>query len=264
MNTSFNKLVYTKENGIAAIVLNNPSKYNALELDMRKELKTALEDAAKDPAVRVVVLKGAGGNFSAGADIRAFLEWTPEDALRTWNELGTSMVLSAIIRNMRKPVVAVVEGYCLGGGFELALSCDLVVAAEDAVFGLPEVNLGLIPGGGGTQRVSRIVGEKKAKQLVMLGERFSAAAAEKMGLVNMVVPKEKLDETVKNLVDNLLSKPPVALAAAKEAVNAALETGLSAGLRTELNLFASLFATEDQKEGARAFLEKRKPVWKGR
>ncbi|MCS7133712.1 MAG: enoyl-CoA hydratase-related protein, partial [Candidatus Caldarchaeum sp.] len=146
----------------------------------------------------------------------------------------------------------------------LALSCDLVVAAEDAVFGLPEVNLGLIPGGGGTQRVSRIVGEKKAKQLVMLGERFSAADAEKMGLVNMVVPKEKLDETVKNLVDNLLSKPPVALAAAKEAVNAALETGLSAGLRTELNLFASLFATEDQKEGARAFLEKRKPVWKGR
>ncbi|MEM2236927.1 MAG: enoyl-CoA hydratase/isomerase family protein [Candidatus Caldarchaeum sp.] len=264
MADGFTKIIYRKENGVAWIVLNNPARYNALELDLRKELKKALEDAAKDSEVRVVVLRGAGGNFSAGADIRAFLEWTPSDAVRIGNELGTSMVLSTIIRNMQKPVVAVVEGYCLGGGFELVQACDLVIASEDAVFGQPEINLGLIPGGGGSQRLTRLIGEKKAKELIMTGERVSASEMAKLGVVNVVAAKERLEETVKNFLDKLLSKPPLALAAAKEAVNAALETSLSAGLRLELQLFASLFSTEDQKEGARAFLEKRKPVWKGK
>ncbi|MEM1946725.1 MAG: enoyl-CoA hydratase/isomerase family protein [Candidatus Caldarchaeum sp.] len=260
----FTKLIYRKEDGVASIVLNNPAKYNALELDLRKELKTALEDAAKDASVKVVVLRGAGGNFSAGADIRAFLEWTPSDAVRIGNDLGTSMVLSTIIRHMQKPVVAVVEGYCLGGGFELVQACDLVIASEDAVFGQPEINIGLIPGGGGSQRLTRLVGEKKAKELIMTGERVSASEMARLGVVNFVVSKDKLEEAVKNLLDKLLSKPPMALAAAKEAINTALETSLSTGLRVELQLFASLFATEDQKEGARAFLEKRKPVWKGK
>lgn len=264
MTLSFTKVQYVKEGGVATITLNNPAKYNALDLDLRMELKQALEAAANDSSIRVVVLRGAGGNFSAGADIRVFLDWRPEDAVRTWNQLGTSMVLSTIIRQMQKPVVAVVEGYCLGGGFELAMSCDLIVAAEDAVLGLPEINLGFIPGGGGTQRLARLVGEKKAKQLIFLGERVSAKEMERLGVVNLAVPREKLDETVKELVDKLLSKPPLALAAAKEAINTALETSLSAGLRTELMIFSSLFATEDQKEGAKAFLEKRKPVWKGR
>ncbi|MDW8360724.1 MAG: enoyl-CoA hydratase-related protein, partial [Candidatus Caldarchaeum sp.] len=172
--------------------------------------------------------------------------------------------LSTIIKNMQKPVLAVVEGYCLGGGFELAMACDLIVASEDAVFGQPEINLGLIPGGGGTQRLTHLVGEKKAKELVMTGDRVSAQTLERMGLVNLVVPKEKLEEAVKGLVDKLLSKPPLALAAAKEAVNTALETGLAGGLRAELMLFSSLFTTEDLREGVRAFVEKRKPVWKGR
>ncbi|MDW7978872.1 MAG: enoyl-CoA hydratase/isomerase family protein, partial [Candidatus Caldarchaeum sp.] len=131
MDGAVEKVLYTKENGVATIVLNNPSKYNALELDVRMGLKSALEDAARDNSVRVVVVRGAGGNFSAGADIKAFLEWRPEDAIRIANELGTSMVLSTIIKNMQKPVVAVVEGYCLGGGFELAMACDLIVASED-------------------------------------------------------------------------------------------------------------------------------------
>lgn len=260
----FTKLSYTKEGGIAWIVLNNPARYNALELDLRRELKTALEDAAKDGSVRVVVLRGAGGNFSAGADIRAFLEWSPSDAVRIANEVGTSMVLSTIIRNMQKPVVAVVEGYCLGGGFELVQACDLIIASEDAVFGQPEINLGIIPGGGGSQRLTRLIGEKKAKELIMTGDRVSASEMARLGVLNAVVAKEKLEETVKSFLDKLLSKPPLALAAAKEAVNAALETSLSSGLRVELQLFASLFGTEDQKEGARAFLEKRKPVWKGK
>uniref|UniRef100_A0A7J3VTQ4 Enoyl-CoA hydratase/isomerase family protein n=1 Tax=Caldiarchaeum subterraneum TaxID=311458 RepID=A0A7J3VTQ4_CALS0 len=264
VNTSYNKVIYTKKDGVATIVLNNPKRYNALELDLRRELKTALEDAAGDSSVRVVVLRGAGGNFSAGADVKAFLEWKPEDAVRVGNELGTSMVLSRIIRNMQKPVVAVVEGYCLGGGFELAMACDLILASEDAVFGQPEINLGLIPGGGGTQRLPRLVGEKKAKELIMTGERVSAHELERMGVVCAVAARDKVEESLKNLVDKLLSKPPLALAAAKEAVNLSLETDLTAGLRAELTLFASLFSTEDLKEGVKAFLEKRRPVWSGR
>jgi enoyl-CoA hydratase/carnithine racemase len=260
----FSKVLYRKEGGVAWITLNNPAKYNALELDLRRELKAALMDAAGDSAVRAVVIRGAGGNFSAGADIKAFLQWDPAETVRVANEVGTSMVLSSIIRNMQKPVIAAVEGYCLGGGFELAQACDLIVASEDAVFGQPEINLGIIPGGGGTQRLTRLVGEKKAKELIFTGDRVSASTLAALGLVNVVVPKERLEEALKTLLDKILSKPPLAVAAAKEAVNLALETGLSAGLRAELMLFASLFASEDQKEGARAFLEKRKPVWKGR
>ncbi len=262
MEHGFKKIIYKKENSVAWIILNNPERYNVLELDLRKELKTALEEAAKDTSVRVVVLRGAGGNFSAGADIRNFLEWGPEDAIRIANEVGTSMVLSMIIRNMQKPVLAVVEGYCLGGGFELVQACDLVIASDDAVFGQPEINIGLIPGGGGSQRLPRLIGEKKAKELIMTGDRVSASSLAELGLVNIVVPKERLEEAVKNLIDKLLAKPPLALAAAKEAINAAMETSLTAGLRFELMIFSSLFATQDQKEGARAFLEKRKPVWK--
>ncbi len=264
MSGEFSKVIFSKEGGVASIVLNNPSRYNALELELRRELRRALEEAARDDEARVVLIRGAGGNFSAGADIRAFLEWDPAKCVSIANEVGTSMVLANIIRSMQKPVIAVVEGYCLGGGFELAMSCDMIVAAEDAVFGQPEINLGLIPGGGGTQRLARLVGEKRAKQLVMTGDRISARELEKMGVVNVVVPRDRLEEAVKELVEKLLSKPRMALAAAKEAVNLAMETGLLAGLRAELMLFASLFATEDQKEGARAFLEKRKPVWKGR
>jgi len=263
-NQDSKKVLYSKQNGVAWIVLNNPTKYNALELELRKELRHFLEMAAADDEVRVVVIRGAGGNFSAGADIRAFLEWTPETTVKIANEVGTSMVLSEIIRNMVKPVVAVVEGYCLGGGFELAMACDFIIASENAVFGQPEINLGLIPGGGGTQRLARLIGEKKAKEVVMLGERYPAKVMAEMGVVNLVAPQNDLENVVKQFIERLLSKPAVALAMAKEAVNLALETHLSGGLRAELMLFSRLFATEDQKEGAKAFLEKRKPFWKGR
>jgi len=260
----FKRVVYEKKEGVAWITLNNPERYNALDYEMRKELKEVLEDAAKDESVRAVVIKGAGKAFSAGADIRAFLEWTPLKAMEVLKEVGTSFVLSKIIREMPKPVIAVVHGYCLGGGFELAQACDIIIASEDAVFGQPEVNVGLIPGGGGTQRLPRLIGEKKAKELIFTGDRVSAKEMAEMGLVNKVVPPDKLMDAVNEFLEKIKSKSPIIIAAAKEAINASMEMSLSEGLKYEAQIFAQLFSTEDQKEGARAFLEKRKPVWKGR
>lgn len=262
--SEFKRVVYEKRDGVAWITLNNPERYNALDYEMRKELKIALEDAGRDEGVRVVVIRGAGKAFSAGADIKAFLEWTPLKVMEVFKEVGTSFVLSRIIREMPKPVIAAVHGYCLGGGFELAQACDLVIASEDAVFGQPEVNVGVIPGGGGTQRLPRLIGEKKAKELIFTGDRIPARELADLGLVNRVVPPDKLIDTVNELIEKIKSKSPVMIAAAKEAINASLELGLTEGLKYEAQVFAQLFSTEDQKEGAKAFLEKRKPVWRGR
>ena len=260
----FKRIIYEKKDGVAWITLNNPERYNALDYEMRKELKEALEDAAKDGNVRAVVIRGSGKAFSAGADIRAFLEWTPLKAMEVLKEVGTSLVLSRIIREMPKPVIAAVHGYCLGGGFELAQACDIIIASEDAVFGQPEINVGLIPGGGGTQRLPRLIGEKKAKELMFTGDRISAKDMAELGLVNKVVPSNKLMDAVNELLEKIKSKSPVVIAAAKEAINASMEMNLTEGLRYEVQILASLFSTEDQKEGAKAFLEKRKPEWKGR
>ncbi len=264
MSQGFTKIIYEKKDGVAWITLNNPERYNALEKAMRAELKAALEDAWRDDSVRAVVIRGSGKAFSAGGDIKAMLEWTPTAAIRELKELGTAFVIERIIREMPKPVIAMVHGYCLGGGFELAMSCDLVVASEDAKFGSPEIGIGLIPGSGGTQMLPRYVGEKKAKELIFTGETISAREAAELGIVNKVVPPEQLQAAVEELLGKLLSKSPVALAAAKEAINASLELGLTQGIKYESFVFSQLFSTEDQKEGARAFLEKRKPQWKGR
>jgi enoyl-CoA hydratase/carnithine racemase len=172
--------------------LDNPERYNALDYETREELKEALEDAAKDENIRAAVIRGSGKAFSAGADIKAFLEWTTLKAMEVLKEVGTSLVISRIIREMPKPVIAAVHGYCLGGGFELAQACDIIIASEDAVFGQPEINVGLIPGGGGTQRLPRLIGEKKAKELIFTGDRVSAKDMAELGLVNKVVPPDKL------------------------------------------------------------------------
>jgi len=191
------------------------------------------------------------------------LEWTPNVAMEELKELGTAFVIERIIREMPKPVIAMVHGYCLGGGFELAMSCDIVVASEDAKFGSPEIGIGLIPGGGGTQMLPRHVGEKKAKELIFTGDQITAREAAELGLVNRVVPPDKLEEAVEEILEKLKSKSPVALAAAKEAINASLELGLTHGIMYEAQVFSRLFSTKDQKEGARAFLEKRRPQWTG-
>lgn len=264
MSSEFKHILYEKRNGVAWITLNNPDRYNALVHAMRIELKVALSDAGEDEKVRVVVIKGSGEAFSAGGDIRAFIDWKPIDVLKTYREVGTSFVLARMIREMPKPVIAAVHGYCLGAGFELAQACDIIVASEDAIFGQPEVNVGVIPGGGGTQRLPRLIGEKKAKELIFTGERVPAKELAKLGIINKVVPRDKLIETVNEFIDKIKNKSPIILGAAKEAVNASMEFNLSEGLRYEALLFAQLFSTEDQKEGAKAFLEKRKPEWKGK
>jgi enoyl-CoA hydratase len=264
MSLNLTRIIYEKADGVAWITLNNPDRYNALEKTMRAELKAALEDAWRDSSVKAVVIRGSGKAFSAGGDISAMLEWTPTIAMEELKELGTAFVVERIIREMPKPVIAMVHGYCLGGGFELAMSCDIVIASEDAKFGTPEIGIGLIPGAGGTQMLPRHVGEKKAKELIFTGDQISAAEAADLGAVNRVVPPDKLMDAVKELLGKLTSKSPVALAAAKEAVNASLELGLTQGIRYEAQVFSRLFSTEDQKEGARAFLERRKPQWTGR
>lgn len=264
MSSTFNRIIYEKKDGVAWITLNNPERYNALDIEMRREIKQALEDASKDNSILAIVIKGSGKAFSAGGDIRAMAEMKPLDILNMAKEVGTALVLSEIIRSAPKPVIAAVHGYCLGAGFELAQACDIIIASEDAVFGQPEINIGLIPGGGGTQRLPRLIGEKKAKELIFTGERVPAKEMEQMGLINKVVPADKLIDAVNEFIAKIKEKSPVALAAAKEAINAALEVGLTDGFKYEAQIFAQLFSTEDQKEGARAFLEKRKPVWKGR
>jgi len=264
MGLEFQRIIYEKKDGVAWITLNNPERYNALDYEMRRELKVALEDAAKDNGVVAVVIKGSGKAFSAGGDLRAFMEMTPLDVLKFAQEVGISSVLGRIIRDMPKVVIAAVNGYCLGGGFELTMACDIIIASEDAVFGQPEVNVGLIPGGGGTQRLPRLIGEKKAKELIFTGDRISAKEAMELGIVNKVVPADQLMNVVNEFIEKIKSKSPVVIRAAKEAINMSLEMSLSEGFKYETQLFAQLFSTEDQKEGARAFLEKRKPVWKGK
>jgi enoyl-CoA hydratase/carnithine racemase len=264
MNFEFKRLIYEKKEGVAWITLNNPKRHNALDCEMRQELKALLEDAGKDESVRVIVLKGSGKAFSAGADLRVYLGLKPLDAMKWLKEVGTSLVITKIIRDIPKPVVAAVHGYCLGGGFELAMSCDIIIASEDAVFGQPEVNVGLIPGGGGSQRLPRLVGEKKAKELVFTGDMVSAKEMMELGLVNKVVPSNKLIDAVNEFAEKIKSKSPLIIAFAKEALNSSLEMNLTEGLRYEASLFTQLFGTEDQKEGSKAFLEKRKPEWKGK
>ena len=264
MSSEFKRIIYEKKDGVAWITLNNPQRFNALDYEMRKELKTALEDASKDKNVLAVVITGSGKAFCAGGDIQAFAEMKPIEVLELYREVGTALVLGKIIRDMPKPVIAAVNGYCLGAGFELAQSCDIIFASDDAVFGQPEISVGLIPGGGGTQRLPRLIGEKKAKELIFTGQRLSAKEISEMRLINKIVPGDQLMGAVKEFIEEIKSKSSVAIAAAKEAINAAMEMSLSEGFKYEAQIFAQLFSTEDQKEGAKAFLEKRKPVWKGK
>jgi len=260
MNT-FKTIIYEKKNGVAWITLNRPEVLNAQNDQMREELTSALEDARDDDDVSVIVITGAGDQaFSAGADISEFPTRTPVDLIK---RRGRMRVIE-LIRNIPKPVIAAVNGYALGGGCELAMACDIIIASENATFGQPEIRVGVIPGGGGTQMLPQLIGEKMAKELIFTGRSISAQELYRLGMVNRVVPQDRLVKEVNDFVEVLLRRSPIILALAKMATNKAMETPLSEGFRCESELFAMCFSTEDQKEGARAFLEKRQPVYKGK
>jgi enoyl-CoA hydratase len=246
--------------GVALVTLDRPEVLNALDTRSLQELVEALEALDGTEAVRAVVITGAGERaFAAGADIKEMADASPVSLSAT-----NSFARWERIRRIRVPVIAAVRGFALGGGCELAMACDLIVAGDDAVFGQPEIKIGVIPGAGGTQRLTRAIGKAKAMELILTGESISAQEAERRGLVSRVVAREETLAEALRLAARIASMPPLAVRAAKEAVNRAFELPLESGLEFERRNFFLLFASEDQKEGMRAFIEKRPARWKGR
>ena len=252
--------ILTRVEGRAGVVqLNRPKALNALNRELMTELMAALAAFDGDPAIGCMVITGSERAFAAGADIKEMASATP-----------TSMMTHSFIdlwdrlRAMGKPIIAAVSGFALGGGCELAMACDMIVASETAQFGQPEINLGVIPGAGGTQRMTRAVGKALAMEIVLNGRFLSAEEAVRFGLANKVVPAESYLEEAIRFAAQIAARAPVALRLGKEAVNAAFETTLQTGLAYERRLFYMLFATDDQKEGMDAFINKRKAEWQGK
>lgn len=248
------------EKSYALISINRPEVMNALNIEVREELLGVLDLIESDDRVKVLVITGSGDKaFSAGADLRVFQTMTP---LLAKEYLKISKRASSRIENFPKPVIAAVNGYAIGGGLELAMSCDIIISSDNAKFGQGEINVGIIPGAGGTQRLPRLVGIKKAKELIFTGDLIDARSALDIGLVNTVVPRGELMSTVESLVAKIASKSPLILRLAKEALNRSA-AGLKDGLDYESTLFMLCFSSNDQKEGVNAFLEKRRPNFKG-
>jgi len=256
---TYENITVSQDGGIAIITLNRPAVLNALNQATMDELVRALEEMERDPELRCVVLTGAGRAFAAGADIKEMAGATAAAMLA-----GYRFQQWERIRKITLPIIAAVNGLALGGGCELAMLCDMIVAAETAQFGQPEINLGIMPGAGGTQRLTRAVGKARAMEMVLTGRPITARQADALGLVTKVVPAEAvLDEAVA-LAKEIATKPPVAVRLAKEAVLKAFDTTIEGGLDYERKAFYLLFATEDRTEGITAFLEKRKPEFRGR
>jgi enoyl-CoA hydratase/carnithine racemase len=244
---------------VATLTLNRPEARNALSPELMDELGAELERLDPDPEVRCIVIAGSDDVFAAGADIRAMSERSFAEALHHpaagfWKRLVA----------VKTPMIAAISGWALGGGCELALACDMIVASETAELGQPEITLGIIPGGGGTQRLARVLGKQRTMELVLTGRRISAQEAHSFGLVNVVAKKREWLEQAKELAQTVARRPPIAARLAKQAVLAADEAGLSAGLEAERRLYELAMATEDRVEGMQAFLEKRRPDFKGR
>lgn len=252
-------VISSVEGPIAILTLNRPQALNALSPALIDDLIRHLELYDADDSIRAIIITGAGRAFAAGADIKAMANATPIEML-------TSGMIArwARIAAIRKPMIAAVNGYALGGGCELAMMCDIILASETAQFGQPEINIGIIPGAGGTQRLTRALGPYRAMEMVLTGATISAHEAAAHGLVNRVCPPETLLDEARRVAQAIAAKSPLAVQLAKEAVRAAAETTVREGLAIELRNFYLLFASEDQKEGMRAFIEKRAPNFSGR
>jgi enoyl-CoA hydratase/carnithine racemase len=255
-------VLYEKKDTIAYVTVNRPKVLNALNTPTWKDLRIAFEDAQKDVAVRGVILTGAGDKaFIAGADIGELAQATAVDAERS-SRFGQEVL--DLVENLGKPVIAAVNGFALGGGCETAMACTIRISVDNAKFGQPEIMLGLVPGGGGTQRLPRLVGKGRALQLILSGEMISAQEAYRIGLVNEVVPAADLITRAEAILRKIASNAPVAVKFALDATNKGSETTMSEGLLLEASYFGLCAATEDKKEGTTAFLEKRAPQFRGR
>ncbi len=258
----FKYIIYEKSEGIATITLNRPDALNAFSKEVVDEVLQALEDIRNDENLRVAILTGAGEKaFSAGADIKTMKGMNALKA-RELSLMGEK--LCNALEKLEKPVIAAINGYALGGGLETAMACDMRIASENARMGQTEINIGLIPGWGGTQRLTRLIGKTKAKELVFTGKIIDAKTAEQLGIVNMVVPAEKFKETVRQFALELASKAPVALKVAKALIDKGADISLDSALALEREGFGVVASTEDLQEGVSAFMEKRKPAFKGK
>jgi enoyl-CoA hydratase len=255
-------LALAREDAVALLTFNRPEKLNAMNRQVLGELHHALDALAADQSVRAIVLTGAGEKaFVAGADVSEFPTLTPVAAMEFGRDLGAA---AEKIARMPKPVLAAVNGFCLGGGCELAMGCDFIYAAESARFGQPEINLGIIPGSGGTQRLPRLVGKARAKELILTGDMIDAREALRIGLVNRVLPLPELLPAAKETAAKMAAKSGVVLGLAKAAIEEGTATDLTTGLALEAKAFGLAFSTEDKREGVAAFLEKRKATFRHR
>jgi len=256
---AYENIVVEELGAVGRITLNRPKALNALNTALAEELTAAMAAFENSPAIGCIVIAGSDKAFAAGADIKEMRGKNYVDAY-----LGKFLAVWDGLTQARKPVLAAVSGFCLGGGCELAMMCDIVIAADTAKFGLPEITLGIMPGTGGTQRLARAVGKAKAMDLILTGRMMDAAEAERAGLVARVVPAADLMAETMAAAEKIASYSQPILMMAKETVNRAFETTLAEGIRFERRLFLSMFATEDQKEGMQAFIDKRKPAFRNR
>lgn len=253
----YENIIYEKEENIAVITFNRSEAMNALNNQTRAEFRAAIADVATDDNIMVLILTGSGKAFVAGSDIKEFSKTTPYAA-------HNIVRLGEMVEKLEKPVIAAVNGFCLGGGCEIAMACDIIIASEKAKFGQTEINIGIIPGGGGTQRLQRLIGPCRAKELIYTGDIIRAEEADRIGLVNRVVPMDELMPSAKEMAKKIATKSSAALKLAKTAINRGMQTNLESGLKYEYELYSLSLSLEDKEEGVNAFLEKRTPKFVGR